>query len=82
MIKVTKRDDDWQTKVRGRAGEKLTVYLRGTNALPYRITTSAEAGDTDVRFDEVRMNSGLKAEDMELRLPADVDIVEMAGLSH
>jgi outer membrane lipoprotein-sorting protein len=79
--KVIKQDDDWQAEVRGRAGEDMIVYLRGKLALPYRITAKTRAGGTDVRFNDVEMNGGLKRGDMELKLPADVDIVELEGFS-
>ena len=83
-VKSARRGEDgsWHVTVRGHEGEEMKVRLRGDDALPQGISAAGDGVSTRVRFSKLAVNQGLKQQDLELRLPEDVDVVEMEGFSY
>ncbi len=81
-VRRGERGGPWQVRVAGYDGEEMMVYLRLDDALPVGISASSEQASTDVRFSSLEINKGLKAGELELELPEDVDVVELEGMSY
>ncbi len=78
--KVRESKAGWRVDIVGYEGEGVSVILRLADALPYKISAVSEEASTLVSFSALELNSGLKEADLKLRLPADVDVVELEGL--